>query len=383
MIDAFGRETGLVLGVAIGFAFGFVLERSGFGRASILAAQFYFTDMRVLKVMFTAIVTALLGITVLTGVGVMDLSLVSVPHTYLWPQLAGGLLLGIGFIVSGYCPGTGLVATASGKLDGLFAIFGVMLGSVAFGAGFPLYADFYHSGDLGVLRLPDLFGLPDAMVAVAVTLMAVGAFVGAEALERKFSDDSSAPTGSARIRRPVFAALVAVSLVAMLTMIAPRPEPSQAQAVPEPIDAVALAQTIVEAPASVFIIDLRPDAPDTDRIPGAVPVTGDDPNAGFIADLPETRTLVLYGQGNLEQLPESVVRFGGPVRVLDGGYDAFASAILAAPALSENPTPEEIADYRLRSALHAHFTGAAISDAPPPPRPKKKIQRKGKKEGGC
>jgi len=383
MIDAFGRETGLVLGVLIGFAFGFVLERSGFGRANILAAQFYFTDMRVLKVMFTAIVTALLGITVLTGVGLMDLSLVSVPHTYLWPQLFGGLLLGIGFIVSGYCPGTGLVATASGKLDGLFAIFGVMLGSVAFGTGFPLYADFYHSGDFGVLRLPDLLGLPDAVLAVGVTLMAVGAFVGAEALERKFSDESSAPTGSARVRRPVFAALVAVSLFAMLTMLAPKPEPTQAHVAPGKIGAVALAQTIVEAPGSVFIVDLRVDVPDKKRIPGAVPVAEDDPDAGFIADLPETRTLVLYGQGNIEALPQAAARFAGPVRVLEGGYDAFAAEVLEAPILGENPTPDDIDHYQLRSALHAHFTGASLSNTPPPPRPKKKIQRAGKKEGGC
>jgi hypothetical protein len=383
MIDAFGRETGLVLGVGIGIAFGFVLERSGFGRANILAAQFYFTDMRVLKVMFTAIVTALLGITVLSGVGLMDLSLVSVPHTYLWPQLVGGLLLGIGFIVSGYCPGTGLVATASGKLDGLFAIFGVMLGSVAFGAGFPLYADFYHSGDLGVLRLPDLLGLPDAVLAIGVTLMAVGAFTGAEALERKFKDDSSAPTGSRGIRRPVFAALVAVSLFSMFTLLAPKPEPSQAQVAPERIDAVALAQTLIEAPGSVFIVDMRADVPDKERIPGAVPVTADDPNAGFIADLPGTRKLVLYGQADLDELPPAAHRFEGRVYVLEGGYEAFASGVLEAPVLVEDPTPADISDYQLRSALHSHFTGASLSNTPPPPRPKKKIQRKGKKEGGC
>ena len=55
------RELGLVVAVLIGFGFGFVLERAGFGRANKLAGQFYGTDMTVLKVMFSAIVTAMLG----------------------------------------------------------------------------------------------------------------------------------------------------------------------------------------------------------------------------------------------------------------------------------------------------------------------------------
>ena len=62
MKDAFGHSAGLVMALASGTAFGFVLERAGFGRASVLAAQFYLTDLRVLKVMFSAIVTALISL---------------------------------------------------------------------------------------------------------------------------------------------------------------------------------------------------------------------------------------------------------------------------------------------------------------------------------
>ena len=105
--DVFGFPTGLLLGTLIGFAFGFVLERAGFGNAKNLAAQFYLTDTRVLKVMFSAIATACAGIGLLSGFGVLDLSLLTVPETFLGPHVVGGLLLGIGFIVSGYCPGTG------------------------------------------------------------------------------------------------------------------------------------------------------------------------------------------------------------------------------------------------------------------------------------
>ena len=60
--DAFGFPTGLLVGTLVGFAFGFVLERAGFGNAKNLAAQFYLTDTRVLKVMFSAIATACAGL---------------------------------------------------------------------------------------------------------------------------------------------------------------------------------------------------------------------------------------------------------------------------------------------------------------------------------
>ena len=116
------HELGLVLAVLIGFGFGFVLERAGFGRANKLAAQFYGHDMTVFKVMFSAIVTAMLGVMLASAVGLADFKALAdhaTSTTFLVPMIAGGFLLGAGFIVSGYCPGTSFVAMASGKLDGL------------------------------------------------------------------------------------------------------------------------------------------------------------------------------------------------------------------------------------------------------------------------
>jgi hypothetical protein len=181
----------------------------------------------------------------------------------------------------------------------------------------------------------------------------------------------------------VFAALVAVALFSVLTVVVPKARSTHATVSPTHIDAVALARALVENPGGVFVVDLRADVPADERIPGAVPVSADDPDAGFIADLPATRRLVLYGQGDLGTLPEATSRFTGTVYVLDGGYEAFERQILTAPELGENSTREMIDDYQLRAALHAHFTGAATTSAPPPAAPKKKIQRKSKKEGGC
>ncbi len=184
----FGDEASLIVAFVIGIGFGFFLERAGFGSARKLTDQFYFKDMAVFRVMFTAIVTAMLGLFYLSAVGWVDLSLVYIQPTYLWPQIVGGLLLGVGFIVGGYCPGTSIVAIATGKLDALVFVAGVFAGIFAIGEAWPAIAGFAESSNLGRLTLPDLFHLPFGLLVFLVVLMAVGGFWGAGALERRFAD---------------------------------------------------------------------------------------------------------------------------------------------------------------------------------------------------
>ena len=147
----FDYPVAMLLATLLGLGFGFVLERAGFGRASVLVAQFHGTDMRVLKVMFTAIATTGIGIALLSGVGALDLSKLVIPETFLWPQIVGGLLLGAGFVVSGYCPGTGIVAAASGYVDALYGLGGVAVGSLLFGFVYPLLEGFYSAGSMGAV----------------------------------------------------------------------------------------------------------------------------------------------------------------------------------------------------------------------------------------
>ncbi|HEV2426382.1 MAG TPA: YeeE/YedE thiosulfate transporter family protein [Terriglobia bacterium] len=90
------------IAVVLGLFFGFFLERAGFSSARKLTAQFYLKDWAVLKVMFTAIVVAMLGLVYFSLMGWLNMGQVYIPATFLWPQLAGGLLLGAGFIVGGY-----------------------------------------------------------------------------------------------------------------------------------------------------------------------------------------------------------------------------------------------------------------------------------------
>jgi uncharacterized protein len=184
---AFGDETSLVIAFVIGIGFGFFLERAGFGSARKLTSQFYLDDLAVFKVMFTAIVTAMLGIFYLSWLGIMDLSLVDLVTTNLWPQIVGGLVLGFGFVIGGYCPGTSMVAAVTGRIDGMIFIVGVMAGVYAFGEAFPLLKGFYESGDFGRLTLPQAFHLPYGLVVFLVAVMAVVGFMGAEWVERRFA----------------------------------------------------------------------------------------------------------------------------------------------------------------------------------------------------
>ena len=179
-----GDGAALAVALLLGAAFGWFLERGGLGNARKLAGQFYLADFTVVKVMLSAIVTAMLGLFWLGKLGVVDVSRVYVPETYLLPQLVGGLVFGGGFVVGGLCPGTSCVAAATGRLDG-FALVGGMLGGIwLFGEAFPLIERFYGSTPRGALTLPALVGLPHGVVVFAVVAMALGAFVGANRLER-------------------------------------------------------------------------------------------------------------------------------------------------------------------------------------------------------
>jgi rhodanese-related sulfurtransferase len=176
--------TYLVFGV-IGFAFGYVLEISGFGNSKKLAAQFYFKDLTVLKVMFTAIVTAMVLLFLASAIGILNFNLVYVPETHLWPGIVGGIIMGFGFIIGGFCPGTSLVSASTLKIDGIVFVLGAIVGVWAFGETVdPIWNWWNQSGYYGRLTLMDVFHLPTGWVVLLVVLMALFMFWGGEQLER-------------------------------------------------------------------------------------------------------------------------------------------------------------------------------------------------------
>jgi hypothetical protein len=182
-----GKPLMYLIFAIIGFAFGYVLEISGFGDSTKLAAQFYFKDLTVLKVMFTSIVVAMVLIFAMVGLGVLDFNQVWVNPTYLWSGILGGLIMGVGFIVGGFCPGTSLVSAATFKIDGIFFVLGGLFGIFLFGETEQFYDYWWNTaGYLGRFTVMDWLHLPTGVVVLLVVLMALFMFWGGEQLERIF-----------------------------------------------------------------------------------------------------------------------------------------------------------------------------------------------------
>lgn len=183
-VSAENPWTYLVFGL-IGFAFGFTLEMSGFGDSRKLAAQFYFKELTVLKVMFTAIVTAMVLLFGAVGLGLLNFNLVWVNETYLASGILGGVIMGVGFIIGGFCPTTSLASASTGKIDGMLFMLGGFVGAFLFGET-EKYFDYWYTnaGYFGRLTLDQVFGLPVGVVVLLIVFMALFMFWGAEQLER-------------------------------------------------------------------------------------------------------------------------------------------------------------------------------------------------------
>ncbi len=174
----------IIVTIIIGMMFGAVLERAGFISTKKLTGVFYFDDFAVLKVMFTAIVVASVGLYFLSDVGLIDIGRVYFSKTFWISQLVGGLLFGVGFMLTGYCPGTSVVSLASGSIDALFVVLGMLSGMWVFGGLFSIFKSLYYAGKLGRITLPEVFGVNHWVVIIIVAIMAAGMFYGAELREK-------------------------------------------------------------------------------------------------------------------------------------------------------------------------------------------------------
>ena len=212
-VSASNPWTYVVFGL-IGFAFGFTLEMSGFGNSQKLAAQFYFKEMTVLKVMFTAIIVAMVLLFGAVGLGILDYGQVWVNPTYLWPGILGGLIMGVGFIVGGFCPTTSLASASTGKIDGMFFMLGGFFGAFLFGETERFFTNWHNfSGDLGRLTLMDTFNLPAGVLVLLVVLMALFMFWGSEQLERTIGKRDMSKEPKLRLAGAGTVVILAVAII--------------------------------------------------------------------------------------------------------------------------------------------------------------------------
>ncbi len=175
---------GFAAALALGLCFGLCLERAGFGSSRRLAGIFTFQDMTVVKVMFTAMVTAMLGLIGAERLGVISMDSLHLLPTLLGGQAVGGALLGLGFAMAGWCPGTAAVGLGSGRVDALVYLLGLLGGSIAFNEVFPKLTPLLTAGDRGVVFLHQSLNVPNQYVVLGFVAVAVLFFWLSEMIER-------------------------------------------------------------------------------------------------------------------------------------------------------------------------------------------------------
>lgn len=181
----------LVLALFLGIGFGFVLEQAGFSSSRRLAGVFYGYDFTVLRVFFTAAITAMSGVIVLSHLGFLDGEAIFVNPLWLAPALVGGVIMGVGFILGGYCPGTSVCAAAIGKVDAMFFVGGGLLGVLLFAEAYPLFKGFFDSTACGPLRVFASLGITQGIFAFLLIAVAVAAFNVTTRIERKVAGPSA------------------------------------------------------------------------------------------------------------------------------------------------------------------------------------------------
>ena len=183
--ETISPNTDFFLAFLIGIGFGFVLEAAGFSSSRKLAGVFYGYDMVVLKVFFSAAITAMIGLIAFSMLGWIDIDVIFINKMYAPSIIVGSAIMGLGFILGGYCPGTSICGASIGKKDAWYFILGLIIGVFIFAEGYPLFEKLYNSGSGEPLKLSNMIGVSDGLFALFIVIAALGAFWFAEWVEKR------------------------------------------------------------------------------------------------------------------------------------------------------------------------------------------------------
>ncbi|WNH10795.1 YeeE/YedE thiosulfate transporter family protein [Thalassobellus suaedae] len=174
-----------IIAILIGIVFGFILEASGFSSSRKLAGVFYGYDFAVLKVFFTAAAVSVIGIYYMDYLGYLDITQLYVHPTYIWAAIIGGVIMGIGFVAGGFCPGTSLCAVAIGKLDAWVYVIGIMIGVFLFSELYTFIEPIYNGYFLGNITLIDSFDWNPYWFIFIFAIIAIVAFVASDFIRKR------------------------------------------------------------------------------------------------------------------------------------------------------------------------------------------------------
>ena len=161
----------IIYGLITGILFGFLMQKARIVRYDKQVGAMRLTDFTILKFMLSAIIVAMIGIYLLKGLGLVELS---VKSTSLGANILGGIIFGIGWAICGYCPGTGAGALGEGRWDALFALIGMLLGAAIYAEVYPtLKSSVLTWGNYGKITLPSVLGVNEWILIVFLTIIYV------------------------------------------------------------------------------------------------------------------------------------------------------------------------------------------------------------------
>jgi rhodanese-related sulfurtransferase/uncharacterized membrane protein YedE/YeeE len=382
------QEWYLVIIFFIGLFFGLVLEQSGFSSSRKLAGVFYGYDFVVLKVFFTAGVTAMAGLVILGYLGMIELNLIFINSNFIVSAVTGGVIMGFGFIMGGFCPGTSVTGAVIGKIDAMVFIAGIFLGIFVFGSFETtfnkLFTGYYFDREL----LSQTFGLSKHLMVFMMIFMALAAF-GVAAYFEKRATNGPAPTNKrypklgAEVTMAVIIALIILFLPqqkskgvfetnekALLTMI------SEGKNIMSPDE---LAYLLINNPKQIGIIDVRgSESFNRFHLPGSVRIPLEQVTEKGYRDFFNGRQkkTVLISNGGVEASKAYILlaRKGyDDLYVLDGGLNGFVETIFHNNEPPEGLTAfDEISKFRFRKKAAAIFRDEDMAGMALPASAKKK-----------
>ncbi len=390
--DIIGPNLNFVFAIAIGVAFGWILEQAGFSTSRKLVGLFYGYDFTVLRVFFTGGVVAMFGVIALQHFGMLDINLIYINPTFIWSALVGGVIMGLGFVIGGFCPGTSICAAVIGRIDAMLFVAGSFLGVLLFAEGYPWFEQLYKAGHWGSPQIFETMGIAKPVFVLLLTAVAILTYWAVTIVEDRVNGR----------KRPLFrltkltATVGIAGLVVALSGFALPAEKDlllAETAAPDP-EAAALVQTMTPDELAFRLLDEDPHLQIIDfrspaemkklPLPNAVAFTADNLFEKEPMQLFATRGKlnVIVADDEVTELQMAAVtrRLGHEnVRVLAGGLAAFERDILRFDTTRIPASRDEIDTFRFRTRASRALPTliAAQSAAPTAPKVIKRAV------GGC
>jgi rhodanese-related sulfurtransferase/uncharacterized membrane protein YedE/YeeE len=394
-------DLNLFFAFVIGLGFGYVLEQAGFSSSKKLAGVFYGYDFVVLKVFFTAAVTAMTGLLLFNYIGWIDYHLLYINPTFLTAAIVGGAIMGLGFIMGGFCPGTSIVAAVIGKVDAMIFVVGMFIGIFLFGEFYHIFEPVYFGGSMGNIFVFESLGMSREWFALMLIVVALIAFKVTQMIE----DNINNIPGSVKSRRPSYLlpTVIAVAAGVLLIVLPPQPRSDWSETGPQTLlKKMAGGEHLVTVDETAYslmngderpmvLVDVRnPDEYNLFSLPGAINIPVDQLLEHRYTQFLESadHRIVFYSNSNTLATEAwlAASRAGiSNLLVLEGGLNGFVNTIFYYEPENGSKNMNVINRNKFREKARNYFlSGKAAPDKKSEPVPViKLIEVEMPPSGGC